>query len=361
MAARPKWWHMLQGSKKEALLAVDLYNRAVSERSLEGFVVHMHMAWLYLHHARFLRDKVDYRHREDNGRFVRVDGEVKTWELGRCLRQTFPNENNAVRANIEFFIKVRNKIEHRYEHLLATALAGKCQALVLNYEETLTAWFSADEGLGDSLRFPVFMSSLTPDALKALKATHQKLPKKFTSLIREHDAALPSDVTEDWRYDFRVLLLPQTGPKTETDAVMRFVREDEMSDEQRRARDVVQTIVRNKPIAVQNKGRHKPGTVAKLVSEDLGLKFSNFGHHVAAWRHYRVRPDKSAARPELTDDRYCVWDEPHKDYLYTDAWVKKLVRELAVIPDHVVHPDLLGGWGCRSHPDPRRTPDEAAP
>jgi hypothetical protein len=31
----------------------------------------------------------------------------------------------------------------------------------------------------------------------------------------------------------------------------------------------------------------------------------------------------------VTDTRYCVWDEPHNDYLYTDAWVRKLVRDLA--------------------------------
>jgi hypothetical protein len=197
MAALPKWWYMLEASRREALLAVDLYNRAASERSLEGFVVHMHMAWQYLHHARFLRDGVDYRYRHGNGRFVRVDGEIKTWELARCLREAFRTDNEPVRANVEFFIKVRNKIEHRYEQLLATALAGKTQARVLNYEEMLTTWFGAEEGLGDSLRFPVFMSSLTPNAVKALKATHRKLPKKLTSFIREHDASLPSEVAED--------------------------------------------------------------------------------------------------------------------------------------------------------------------
>jgi hypothetical protein len=329
MAARSKWWHILQGSRREALLAVDLYNRAASARSLEGFIVHMHMAWLYLHHAKFLREKVDYRYRHDNGHFVRVDGEVKTWELGRCLREAFPAEKSPVRANVEFFIKARNKIEHRYEQLLATALAGKTQAHIMNYEETLTAWFGVEESLADSLRFPVFMSSLTPDAVKALKATHRKLPRKLNAFIREHDAALPNEVADDWRYDFRVLLLPQTGPKTESDVVMRFVREDEMTDEQRRARDIVQTVVRNKSIVVQNKGRHKPGTVAKLVSQRLSVKFSNTGHHLAAWRHFKVRPDKHAARRELTDARYCVWDEPHDDYLYTDAWVEKLVKELA--------------------------------
>ena len=109
---------------------------------------------------------------------------------------------------------------------------------------------------------------------------------------------------------------------------MRFVREDEMTDEQRQARDVVQTIVRNRSVAVQNKGRYKPGAVARRVSEQLGVKFSTTGHHAAAWRHYGIRPATGAARPELNDDRYCVWDEPHSDYLYTEAWVKKLVRDL---------------------------------
>jgi hypothetical protein len=330
MAARSKWWHTLQASRREALLAVDLYNRAASERSLEGFVVHMNLAWLYLHHARFERDGIDYRYREAGGRrFVRVDGEVKRWELSHCLREAFPAQPSPIRANVEFFIKIRNKIEHRYERLLAVALAGKTQAHILDYEETLTDWFGSKEGLGDDLRFPVFVSSLTPDAVKALKATHRKLPRSLVNFIREHDMSLPNGVAEDWRYDFRVLLLPQTGPKTEADAVMRFVREDEMTAEQREARDVVQNIVRNKLVPVQNKGRHKPGDVARHVSQQLGVQFSPYSHHVAAWRHYAARPESGTPRPELTDDRYCVWDEPHSDYLYTDAWIKKLVRDLS--------------------------------
>ena len=39
-----------------------------------------------------------------------------------------------MRCNVEFFSKVRNKIEHRYERLFASAIAGKTQAHVLNYE-----------------------------------------------------------------------------------------------------------------------------------------------------------------------------------------------------------------------------------
>jgi hypothetical protein len=328
MARRPKWWHVLQASKHEATLAVDLYNRSTAARSLEGFVVHMHLAWLYLLHARFVRDDIDYRYRKDNGRFERVDGEVKTWEFARCVRHAYPDQRSAVRCNVEFFIRLRNKIEHRYEQLLAAAVAGKVQAQVLNYEEQLVATFGATESMGDSLRFPVFVSTLTPDAVEALKRTHRQLPAKLNSFIREYDAALPDQVQSDWRYDFRVLLLPQTGPKTEADAVMRFIREEDMTDEQRTARDVVQTIVRTKQVPVQNKGRHKPGAVAIQVQEKLGVRFT-ISAHTAAWKHYKVRPESGAARPENTDTRYCLYDEPHNDHVFTDAWIRKLAKDLA--------------------------------
>lgn len=328
MAPRPNWWHTLQASKNEARLAVDLYNRSTSERSLEGFIIHMHMAWLYLLHARFARDSIDYRYWENGGHLMRVDGEPKTWELARCLVEEYPNENDPVRRNVEFFTQLRNKIEHRYEELLSVVIAGKTQAHVLNYEQACVELFGNDEGLAESLRFPVFVSSLTSDAVDALKRTHRKLPQKVTTFIRDYDASLPEEVQGDYRYDFRVLLLPQTGPKSDADAVVRFVREDEMSDEQREARDVVQTIVRKQNIPVQNMGRYKPGKVAELVQQQLGIVFTTHAHHTRAWQYYKVRPDKHAKHPEQTDPRYCVWDEPHWDYLYTEAWVRKLVKEL---------------------------------
>jgi hypothetical protein len=31
----------------------------------------------------------------------------------------------------------------------------------------------------------------------------------------------------------------------------------------------------------------------------------------------------------VTDSKYCVYDAAHKDYLYTEAWVDKLAKNLA--------------------------------
>jgi len=82
--ARPgKHWPMVEASRDEASLAVRLYNDPAEVRAFEGFVVHMHLAWLYLLHAEFTRDKVDYRYwRRDNPRLLeKVDGEPKRYEL----------------------------------------------------------------------------------------------------------------------------------------------------------------------------------------------------------------------------------------------------------------------------------------
>ncbi len=329
MAPRPRWWHQLQASKKEALLAVDLYNRPGGDRRLEAFVVHMHLAWLYMLQARFERDGIDFWYRK-NGRRVRgKDGEFRTWELATCLKEQLPNENDPVRRNVEFFIGFRNKIEHRYERLLGAVVGGKCQSLILNYEETLTELFGRDEGLAEYLRFPVFLTSLTGGAVDALKKTYKQLPKRLTRFIQEHDAALDEQVTNDYRYDFRVLLIPQTGPKSEADVAMRFVRVDELPEKQRADIEIVQTIVREKQVPVQNVGRFKPSDVSREVENALGIKFTASSDHARAWHYYKVRPPSGDERPERTKAQYCVYDEPHGDYVYTDAWVKHLIKEMS--------------------------------
>ena len=256
MPGKPNWWHQLQASKQEALLAVDLYNRPGDDRRLEAFVVHMQIAWLYLAQARFGRDGVGYWYRNASGRRIRgSDGEFRTWDLACCLKEVFPALNDPVRRNVEFFVSLRNRIEHRYERLLGPVVAGKCQSLIMNYETALTGWFGVDEGLASRLRFPVFLSTLAGDAIEALKQTYKRLPKRITTFLEDHDASLPDEVTSDHRYDFRVLLIPVTGPKSGADAAMRFVHADDLTDEEREALDLVQTIVRDKQVPVSGKGQ----------------------------------------------------------------------------------------------------------
>jgi hypothetical protein len=147
---RPAWWSMVQASRDEACIAVEMYNRTEAPRSYETFVVHMHLAWLYLLQAIARRDGIDCRYFETSGRrrrIVRVDGEPKTWELDRHVMEHWPNPNDPVRANLRFFIALRNKIEHRYtrsQEGLAVATGGHAHAQLVNYEAELTSQFGVE-------------------------------------------------------------------------------------------------------------------------------------------------------------------------------------------------------------------------
>lgn len=329
MPRPPKWWHQLQASKREVLLAVDLYNSVSGDRRLEAFIVHMQIGWLYLLQAKFTRDGVDFWERDQAGRRVRgEDGEFRSWPLRKCLAEEYPNPNHPVRRNVEFFVGIRDKIEHRYADDLEPIVAGKCQSLILNYERCLVEWFGQKEGIADKLRFPVFVSSLSQDAVDALKATYKRLPKRITSYVEEYDDSVAEDVRADQRYDFRVLLIPQTGPKSEADVAMRFVRLEDLPKDQQEKFEVVQTIIRDRQVPVGNLGRYKPSEVCKKVEEGTGYRFSPSWAHVKVWRHFGVRPQDGDPHPESTKSQFCVWDEPHNDYIYTDAWVRKLIKEL---------------------------------
>lgn len=43
----------------------------------------------------------------------------------------------------------------------------------------------------------------------------------------------------------------------------------------------------------------------------------------ATWQTLGVRPPTGDTNPERTDEKYCVYDELHRDYGYTPAYVKK--------------------------------------
>jgi hypothetical protein len=70
----------------------------------------------------------------------------------------------------------------------------------------------------------------------------------------------------------------------------------------------------------------KPGTATGRIQERIPFVF-NMHHFVLAYRKVRCRPAANVTHPERTDERYCVYDEPHHDYLYTQAFVEKVVRE----------------------------------
>ena len=335
MAPRPRYWQVLQSAKEEAMLAVDLYNRPLGHRYLEAHIVHMHMAWLYLGHGVFIRDGVDFRYWQPDGRHLKrtKDGDPMTWDLARSIVELYPDENNPVRRNLEFFIPLRNMVEHRHARVIEAVVAGRIQSNVLNFEQKVVSEFGSKEGLGQVLRLPIFLSSLTEDAAEAVKRAYDLLPVRIRNFISDYEEGLPEDVRNHPHYDLRIYLVPKTGPKTQADAALEFVRTGDLTPEQREALQQVQVIIRDRIVPMANQGLHKPSAVANAVQEAIPWRFDASNTHAKAWRHFGVRPDAGAANAAGTDQRYCVYDQPHQDYLYTDAWIAKLKRELQTEED----------------------------
>lgn len=329
MAPRPRWWHVLQSSKNEAVLAIDLYNRSGHQRQLEAFIVHMSLAWLRLFQAKVELDSGDLYTRDKRGRRVRAeDGDWRMKPLDRLTAELLP-ENDPRRVGLEFFTGLRNKIEHRYERDIAALVAGKTQAHVLSYERTLVEWFGPEESVAQELRFPLFLSSITDDAVEAVKRVAARVPRHVRQWVYDFDANLDPAIASDQAFDFRILLIPQTGTKTTADTAMTFVRLEDLDAGQRAVIDQAQTIIRDKQVPVANLDKYIATEVAREVAKRLGHTFT-VTEHTAAWRHYAVRSALDGkAQPEATDPRYCVWDRIAKRHVYTSAWIKKLATELA--------------------------------
>jgi hypothetical protein len=326
---------------EEALLAVDLYNQSRRPRRLEGFFVHMHLAWLYLFEAQYQKSHTDYHYRLGNGHYERVDGEPKTWDLAKFAREELREDDPdlaPVRKNLDLTIALRNKIEHRFEEATTVATAGYTQALLLNYEERLTSTFGTDQSLGAELRFPIFIGALTTEGATRLAAVQQNLPTKTRQFLVDFESGLNPSIAQDHRYEFRVSLIPKLGTKTDADLAMSFVRESDLSSDDQELLERLgrsgRVIVREQIRPVSNDDLLKPTPAAAQVQERLPFKFS-IHHFVSAWKRQGVRPPEGDPHPERTNQDFCIYDRPHRDYLYTPAFVDFLVDHAQTPEDFI--------------------------
>lgn len=327
------WTPTLEAARREATLAVRLYNDPTENRSFEAFVVHMHVAWLYLLHARLMRAEIDirYRRRDDPQQFEMIDGEHKRWELAKCVAERWSDANDPVRRNLEFFIALRNRIEHRHDHTdrqLSEAVSGHAQALLVNFENELTTTFGSDQSLALILRFPVFVGSFTTEGEKALVELRERLPDSLKRFIANYHSGLPDSTSTDARFELRLSVVLQAAKSADALAIQ-FTRWDDMSDEEKAAAELLgrrgRTIVREQTRRVVGHGLMKPSEAERRVALEVPYVF-NSHHFLRAWQIKKIRPRRDDPYPARTDERYCVYDALSHSYGYTDAWVKWLVK-----------------------------------
>lgn len=319
-----------------ALLAVETYNKPAVKFKSGGYIVLMCIAWTSLLHAVFYRKKTKPIYKEKNGRYKKVNGEIQYWELKTCAANYFV-DNDPVRKNIEFFIPLRNKIEHKFLPELDSNIFAECESLLLNFDKIVEKEFGSKYCLRESLSFALQLFPSTETLRSATKAN--KDFESILSFINQYRSSISTEIINSGEYAFKAFLIQVANHKSKDALPIQFYPYDKMTEEEKRRVERIAALVKEKHIPVANDDKIKPGAVVELVQKALGNKTIvkgkkkvdkfNFDTHKRCWKKYGVRPENGSANPERTNSQYCVYDSLNKNYGYTQAWVDFLIEKMS--------------------------------
>lgn len=224
----------LEKSRDSALLAIETYNKPAIKFRSGGYIVLMVISWTSLFHAIFFKNKIKPFYRiKDSNRFDKKDGDFCYWELKKCIEQYFNTDtSNPIRKNLEFFILLRNKIEHKSIPEIDPDLFAECQALLLNYDKILEKEFGLDFCIRESLSFSLQLFPSNRNLIEAIKSNSDvKMAKDF---INKYRSSLTTDILESGQYSFKAFLLQVANHKSADSLPIQFVRYDEFTDEEKK-------------------------------------------------------------------------------------------------------------------------------
>lgn len=291
----------------------------------------MVIAWNSLLQAVLERDGIDYYERDDKGKQVLVDGRPRVQDTWSLVQLALPETHrSAVRSNLDFFLRLRHLIAHRYLPALDAQVVGEAQAMLLNYENLLVEQFGVESALGERLSVPLHLAGFrNKEALSSLKRAQANLPVDVQTFLAQHRKEVPEDVLRSPEYALQIFFVPVTANRDRSaDAVVHFVRPGELTAELEETLQDLAVVDKPKRVAVASDDLLRPSEVVSLVKERLPYRFTSDTHQ-RAWKYYKVRPATGSSEPEATDERYCRYDRLLRGYGYTRAWVDRLVEDLS--------------------------------
>ncbi|MDZ7775962.1 MAG: DUF3644 domain-containing protein [Bacteroidales bacterium] len=322
---------ILENSIDCAILAVEIYNKPRTTFRVQGYITQMIMAWTKLFHAYFhhtIGDKFYYK--KKNGRYELIDGERKAWELKTCITK-YGGLSEAQKANLHFFIKLRNKIEHRHIEIdeIGISIFGECQAMLYNYENKLIEFFGEEYAINESLAFSLQFSRLRTNKQKLSEKTLlSKEVRELKEFIDKYKNAISDETYTSQEYSIKLIQVPKISNTNRSDLAIEFVNWNSLSEEDRKNYEKVTTIIKDKVVTkeVVNPDRLKPGQVLKMVNDNIATKINHFDHKCLYYT-FSIRPTIKDGNfdPFDTNTKYCHYDELHDDYVYQNIWVDFLI------------------------------------
>ena len=323
---------ILEGALDSALLAVEVYNKPRTQFRTQAFITMMIIAWTRLLHAHFHRTIGDvYYEKTQNGRFKTVDGERWAWDLLTSVKEFNKRESDlrisdAAQANIKFFVKLRNKVEHRQleKSDLDSLVFGECQALLFNFEDLMIALFGEEHALHENLVFSLQFSRMrTHGQSKANRMALSRDLNDVREFVAKYRTNLNESVFQSQEYSIKLLQIPRISNTSREDVAVEFVRWDALSDEDKESYDKITALIKDKRTEVEgiNVDRLKPSKVCEEVNALINEQINASYYHRLLWQIFGIRPKTDCEDPFATNTEYCHYDDTHEDYVYQRKWV----------------------------------------
>ena len=210
----------MKGSIDAALLAVEVYNKPRTTFRSQAYIVLMIIAWTRLFHAYFNKTIGNkYYYKEPNGRYELINEERKAWELKTCINES-KILSEPVKANLQLFIDLRNKIEHHNvaEREVDVLIFGECQSLLYNYENILIDIFGEKHAINESLAFSLQFSYMRHEEQKqANKNILAAELKEIRNYIEKYRDSLSQEIFDSQEYSIKLIQIPKISNTNRND------------------------------------------------------------------------------------------------------------------------------------------------
>lgn len=334
--------HRVVKARESALAAIQNYNNPTATFRTGTYLILMIVAYTSLFHAIFEREAVSYVRRNEKGEAQKIAGGDVLWDAlesaqyyaanysDRYLDDQNPKLLLGMIENIRLLLPIRHVFEHRDMPPLDATLAAHCQSMLFNFETILNKEFTSYYSINSSLAVTLQFSTARNDAaIAAARRFHSQEYTELKQYINNFHVGLTDDIIENPAFAFRVWLIPKPAKEArKSDISIEYVQLDFENPDQIAALDNSIVAIKQSIKLVSNTGLLKPKEVSEKVTKATGRTFTSSTHHARAWRHFKVRPEAGSAEPHKTIGDFCVYDEPHKDYVYTSAWVGFLIKQM---------------------------------
>ena len=315
--------HLLKG-REACLSALRVWNDPTYSFRTGAFSLLFVTAWNNLALAMAMRKGIEWRELNNTGMPIMIDEMAKPLSTSDLTKLVFSSDKDkGVKANIDFWIKLRNSVAHRYIPELDIQVIPEAQAGLLNFETTISDQFGKEYGLAEKLSVPLHLSGFrNPDTYKHRRQVQARLPLDVQSLLSKAEDS--PELLKDDTYALRVSFIPFVPASgTSPDVIANFVKPGEVSTEltESLTEYVVLPKLYRAPRPVL-----RPSDVVKQVQQQIPFRFSTMDH-VKVARYLKIRPDKGKPNKSLNEE-FCEYLSPY-GYLYNQKWVDLVVNEIS--------------------------------